>query len=816
MQPQYSVLFCNQDLGANYEDIKIWLKEGKKVFWFGKKEEVKKLKADFSPFVFELFLQCYEINISEEAVIIDGENSETIIRLLEKIRPEFNAAQYLVEHCKADQHIIVEASAGTGKTTVMIDRILFLLHTIKELKPSDIYMITFTNDATNQMNERLQKKLLKKYQLTGNIRYLRWLEEQSQMNISTIHSFAYMLLKEYGIESGFSKGLQLHTLNYERKELIKDVLNDFVTEKSTVRSQIGMSFYRGNATLDMYWKKFAQLGFTKKEIISMKWGEGVDELSDKFQRASLAVLDRLDDEYIELKQKNNSIALNDILRDLGEVLETADSSLSDLSIKYLFVDEFQDSDNSQIKVLCWLVKHLGLRLFVVGDIKQSIYRFRGANDTAFSTLEEGLKEIGARKPITFTLVNNYRTTANVLRAMDEYFKTWASDGILDYQKSVKAFNQEQGVIKMYSSAGSYNLEEQFCNIAQKALEARNERLIKKDTEPTEKDRVVVLCRTNRQLNELGKICSRNHIPTIVKREGSFYISAAVRDFYAMISSFVFSDEPKYLFNYLISPYANLEESLEVCKLEDANGEREELNSQLNIFLNRTNWLQYHKEFRLRPVMAVIKTIIETEPVIDNYISKLKRKQDELGWSEKVSIANALVQAKQYKANLDKLMEILQRNGEGEFASLYDIYNFLKISIETNREEQEAEVEDNGDSNCLYCMTVHKSKGMEFDTVIIPFTDTPFYFDGSTEVLVSNDNKQVGWKYIDKSTGAVLQNSNYERIRAEEEMSATQEETRILYVAMTRTIHTLICLVAPDKKQNTWAHLIREVGVSYEK
>ena len=815
MQPQYSVLFCNQDLGANYEDIKIWLNEGIKVFWFGKVEEVQKLEADFSPFVSALFLQCYVVNISEKAIIIDGENSESLIDIFEKIIPEFNAAQYLVEHCKADHHIIVEASAGTGKTTVMIDRILFLLHTIENLRPADIYMITFTNDATNQMNERLQKILLKKYQLTGNIRYLKWLEEQSQMNISTIHSFAYMLLKEYGIEAGFSRGLQLHTLNYERKELIKDRLNELVSESASVRAQIGMSFYRGNATLDSYWRKFAQLGFSKKEIMGMKWGHGIDEPSDKFQKSALAVFDKLDDDYLELKQKYNAIALNDILRDLGEVLETADSSLSDLSIKYLFVDEFQDSDNSQIKVLCWLVKNLGLSLFVVGDIKQSIYRFRGANDTAFSTLEEGLRVIGTRKPITFTLVNNYRTAKNVLVAMDEYFKVWASDGNLDYKKSVRAFNDEQGVIKMYASAGSYNLEEQFCNTAKNALTTRNERLLKKDKTPTEKDRVVVLCRTNRQLNDLSKICRMNHIPAIVKREGSFYVSAAVRDFYSMISSFVFSDEPKYLFNYLISPYVNLESSMSIGQFECANGERNELRTQLNVFLNKTNWSRYYKEFRLRPVMAVIKTIIETEPVVDNYIAKLKRQQNEAGWNENASIVNALAQAKQYKANLDKLTEILQRNGEGEFASLYDIYEFLKLSIETNRDEQEAEVEDNGDINCLYCMTVHKSKGMEFDTVIIPFTDTPFYYDASTEVLISNDNKHVGWKYIDKSTGTILKNSNYEKIRSEEEQSATQEETRILYVAMTRTIHTLICLVAPDKKENTWAHLIREVGVSYE-
>ncbi|MBB6621766.1 UvrD-helicase domain-containing protein, partial [Proteus mirabilis] len=90
--------------------------------------------------------------------------------------PAFNAAQYRVEHCAESEHIVVKASAGTGKTTVMIDRILYLMHMVPGLQMSDIYMITFTNEATNQMNRRLQEVLFKKYALTKNKRYLNWLE----------------------------------------------------------------------------------------------------------------------------------------------------------------------------------------------------------------------------------------------------------------------------------------------------------------------------------------------------------------------------------------------------------------------------------------------------------------------------------------------------------------------------------------------------------------------------------------------------------------------------------------------------------------
>lgn len=69
----------------------------------------------------------------------------------------------------------------------------------------EIFMITFTNDATNQMSMRLQDMLMLRCRLTGQKKYLIWMEAQSQMNIRTIDGFAYKLLGEYGIDQGFTK-----------------------------------------------------------------------------------------------------------------------------------------------------------------------------------------------------------------------------------------------------------------------------------------------------------------------------------------------------------------------------------------------------------------------------------------------------------------------------------------------------------------------------------------------------------------------------------------------------------------------------------
>ena len=150
MGPKYSVLYFKENLMQRKNQIMQFLREGIKVFWFGTSEDVKWLKTEFKPFADAFFLQAFSVEGKEgddplpPAVIIDGVGIDgeyiRLFRWLEECIPAFNAAQYKVEHCREDENIVVKASAGTGKTTVM--------------------------------NDRLQKMLLKKYALTKNQRYL--------------------------------------------------------------------------------------------------------------------------------------------------------------------------------------------------------------------------------------------------------------------------------------------------------------------------------------------------------------------------------------------------------------------------------------------------------------------------------------------------------------------------------------------------------------------------------------------------------------------------------------------------------------------
>lgn len=556
MEPKYSVLLCNQPMAIYKEKIREWLFNGIKVIWFSTNvDEVNGLKAEYKTFSNAFVLMAYTVKITDMAIIYDGlDNNHFVEKKLVEACPLFNSAQYLVEHCKASEHIIVQASAGTGKTKVMIDRILYLLHTKSDLHLSDIFMITFTHDATDQMNERLQEILLERYKLTKQQRYLRWVEEQSQMHISTIHSFCYFMLKEYGIGESFTKNLSIRSFQYERKELIKDTIDENIDEEKSVISQLGIPFYKANSVVDKFWGGFSKLGVSHTDILEMDWGEPADEDSAALHDLISHAVSKLDEDYFEIKRQNEGIAIDDIMRDLQKVLLNGNLPNPDFRMKYLFIDEFQDSDLSQIKIACLMIKLLNTALFVVGDVKQSIYRFRGASDQAFIVLKQDMKEMGIKAPIDFTLVNNYRTSKDVLDRIDYFFLEWSKRGRLQYDKAVIPFNQTPGRIKMlYGKRNADEAEKQIVDVTNKELKALIELIENKGKPASEKTRVVLLTRSNKELYRLAALLKANKIPAVIQKEGSFYASEAVRDFYIMIASFLFCDEPKYVFNYLLTP-----------------------------------------------------------------------------------------------------------------------------------------------------------------------------------------------------------------------------------------------------------------------
>ncbi|OYD07278.1 hypothetical protein CHM34_12945 [Paludifilum halophilum] len=135
---------------------------------------------------------------------------------------DFNREQYEVEHSDPDTHLLVTAGAGTGKTTVLIDCLLYLCHCDPDFTFDSTVMITFTNMAALEMRKRLAKRLMTYYEVTRNPRYLTWLDESQDLFLSTIHAFAKTLLEKAGTAAGIPGEIRLHSYR-KQKMVAKDL-----------------------------------------------------------------------------------------------------------------------------------------------------------------------------------------------------------------------------------------------------------------------------------------------------------------------------------------------------------------------------------------------------------------------------------------------------------------------------------------------------------------------------------------------------------------------------------------------------------------
>lgn len=816
MEPRYSILYFNEELTRYYDKIRAYLLDGIKVFWFGETHECEALRKEFPGFVKEFFLQVYDISDMEgvsaipSSKVIDGvgisDKYSTLFDWFERNVYVFNTAQYRVEHCKETANIVVKASAGTGKTTVMIDRILYLMHMIPGLNMSEIYMITFTNEATNQMNDKLQEKLLSKYSLTKNKKYLSWLEQQSQMHISTIDSLAYDLFRRFGTGVGFGRDLEIQPMEKDRKDLIKDVLSDCLNERESIMTQIGMTYSEASRLIDDYWRELTRKGYTIKEILEKDWGNAeLEPIVANFQKTLCEVLKQFEKRYGQLKLDANAISINDLFFDFGHYLLDKQLECNGLDMRYLFVNEFQDTDATQIRTFASLAKTIGARLFVVGDIKQSIYAFKGATDEAFDILESEMKG----NLCYYSLRNNYRTCANIMKVMEKYFFAWSDEGLLRYEESVRPFKKDTGEVYMEMVYKKDEIPVQTINAIEQALQELELDVRSGKKKVSEKTKVAVLVRGNKKAAEIAELCRAEGMTVVLNSDKPFFLSQAVRDFYAMISSYIFVDQPIHIYNYLMTPYAVYDDVISVTEMERLKGDRKALNEYLQKFTANTSWHKYQKEFRIRPVLSVIKDIVENENVIENYIALDKDHMYGDDWTEAKKNRQALIDAKSYQMNLDKLMEMIQQRMDGEFATLYDIYVYLSLMISSNREEMEPDIEMVDDYTSVYIMTVHKSKGLEYDTVIMPAMNGNLIPREQTTILVND--KKIAW-YYKKNTSGHMNSVWYDELRKEAVRKGVEEETRMLYVAMTRAVNKLIMLVNNWDSYESWSSLIRKVGL----
>ncbi|GAA6864461.1 ATP-dependent helicase [Helicobacter pylori] len=258
---------------------------------------------------------------------------------------------------------LVIASAGTGKTSTIVGRILYLLD--NGIKPEEILLLTFTNKASNEMIARVAK----------------YFKSSSKIEAGTFHAVAYRYLKEH-----------YPNLSLKQPKELKKLLESIVDTKNTLTDDDKKPYTSQHlyALYSLYTNALKQEDFSA-------W------LSNKNPEHTpyAAFYENILDEFENTKKKHNYIDYNDLLLLFKQAMLERPSPY-----KEVLCDEFQDTNPLQESILDAINPP---SLFCVGDYDQSIYAFNGADISIISNFTQKYKNAQV-----FTLTKNYRSSKEIL------------------------------------------------------------------------------------------------------------------------------------------------------------------------------------------------------------------------------------------------------------------------------------------------------------------------------------------------------------------------------------------------------------------
>jgi DNA helicase-2/ATP-dependent DNA helicase PcrA len=301
--------------------------------------------------------------------------------------------------------LLVIASAGTGKTRVITERIRHLLQSSQELSGENILALTFTKRAAGEMKARVVKA-------TG--------ERGKDVTLATFHSFCETLLKEvepnrtaleqvdHWILLRRNMG-RLRLEKYRRLAEPGQFLSDFIAFFSRCQDELVSS-----EDYQRYADGLAeQLEADRGTLDEDTYKERAEQVAQEQEIARAYHANE------QLLREKNAVALNGLITEAVALLKKDTGLRERLRERYrhILVDEFQDTNIAQLELL-HLLSAEPRNIVVVGDNDQAIYRFRGASFGSFKLFLErfaGWKAGQESKPYRVTLTENYRSTPNILR-----------------------------------------------------------------------------------------------------------------------------------------------------------------------------------------------------------------------------------------------------------------------------------------------------------------------------------------------------------------------------------------------------------------
>lgn len=533
--------------------------------------------------------------------------------------------------------VLVLAGAGSGKTKVLTTRVAYLINE-KGVNPRNILAITFTNKAATEMKERISKMV----------------ENSNKIQISTYHSLGLLFIRE-----------NCEKLNYQSNFTILDS-EDVLTLIKKIMKEKGIDDKAFNPRAIRN-----AISSAKNELIDAKSYEkyALTEFEKKVYEVYLNYEKRL--------KLGNSLDFDDLLMLPIILFKNNPDILSKYQdrFEYILIDEYQDTNYAQY-MLSKLLSAKYKNIFVVGDIDQSIYAFRGANYKNILNFE---KDYPNNK--TILLEENYRSTKCILNVANDIIK----NNKQRKEKNLWTQNNDGEKITYHKAENEKDEANYVKNEIQKLID-----------NGVEKSNIAVLYRTNAQSRIIEEELLHHNIP--YKVVGSFY--------------FYNRKEIKDLISYLKLIY-NPHDDISLLRIINTPKRGIGLKTIENLTLK---------------AISENKSIYETidsgkELQFKNIIEKIKQKQEELSLTELIDYILNETGLKQELENEKTIESEIRLENLNEFKTVArnfeDKYGIISLDEFLDSISLVSDIEEHKDNkDVITLMTIHSAKGLEFDYVFL--------------------------------------------------------------------------------------------------
>lgn len=562
---------------------------------------------------------------------------------------------------------LVIAGAGSGKTRVLTYKIAYLLQ--QGVKPWSIMALTFTNKAAREMKERIGK-------LVGQ-------ELAQHLYMGTFHSIFSRILRAEAQHIGFTNNFTIYDESDSRsliKTIVKEMgLDEKVYKPASVHSRISMA---------------------KNNLMSAENYARDKDLYQADQRAKMPSLGEIFISYVQRCQQANAMDFDDLLTLTFKLFQEHEDIRKKYADRFdfLLVDEYQDTNHAQMRIVMQLCKEKE-RVCAVGDDSQSIYSFRGANIDNILSFQSRFKEAKL-----FKLEQNYRSTQSIVEAANSLIKHNSNQ----IPKNVYSKN-DKGERLIYKPA--------YSDKEEALIVCREIKRIKRQDDCQYSD-FAILYRTNAQSRSFEEEFRKQGIPYRIYGGLSFFQRKEIKDVIAYFRLVANPDDEeafKRIINYPARGIGNTTlAKIATCALDNHVSFWQVISSPEHYGLGvNKGTLAKLESFRLMISGFVEKsasmnafdlgdTIVKESGISADIYKSGSRDPEDLARQENLE---------ELLGGMQSFVEECREEGREQEAYLTDYLQGVALLTDLDSKGDD-------DKPRVSLMTVHASKGLEFPTVFV--------------------------------------------------------------------------------------------------